>query len=81
MAAKPRDYKKEAKYHATPKQKKDRAARNAAARNKKCGPNKTVSHLDGDPRNNAPGNLSCISQAANNRLKKGKKYKKAKSRR
>jgi hypothetical protein len=63
MADKKRDYKQEAKYHATPEQKKRRASRNAARRKMiakgevKKGDGKDVIHKDGDPLNNGDKNL------------------------
>mgnify|MGYP001156751591 FL=1 len=67
-----RDYKKEYKnFHSKPKQKKDRAMRNAARAIMKklgkafTGDNKDVAHKDNNPRNNKPSNLKIQSKAKN----------------
>lgn len=58
-----RNYKQEAKYHATPAQKKRRAARNAARRKLikagkvRKGDGKDVDHRNGNPFDNAVSNL------------------------
>ena len=79
-----RDYKQEAKYHASPKQKRNRAGRNAARRKVEKtgqvhkGDGKDVRHEDGNPRNNSRSNLSVGSQSSNRSFarnkKAGKKY-------
>ena len=80
-----RDYKQEyANYHAKPKQKKNRAGRNAARRKVEKtgqvhkGDGKDVRHNDGNPRNNSRSNLSVGSQSSNRSFarnkKAGKKY-------
>jgi hypothetical protein len=65
-----RNYRKEYdSYHSSPKQKKNRASRNAARR--KIGKrlmgsaNKDVHHKDGNPRNNASSNLAVVSKKYN----------------
>ena len=61
-----RDYKAEyKKFQSSTKAKKDRAARNAANRKKKCPPGSEVHHKDGNPRNNSPSNLVCRKKSAN----------------
>lgn len=71
MPAKKRDYKKEAKYHATPEQKKRRAARNAARRKMekqgrvRKGDGKDVDHKNGNPKDNRKSNLSVKSKSKN----------------
>jgi len=71
MPAKKRDYKKEAKYHATPEQKKRRAARNAArskmvaAGKARKGDGKDVDHKNGNPKDNRKSNLSVKSKSKN----------------
>jgi hypothetical protein len=66
-----RDYKQEAKYHASPDQKKKRAARNAArsamakAGKVKKGDGKDVDHKNGNPLDNKKKNLRATSKAAN----------------
>lgn len=75
-----RDYKKEAKYHASEKQKKDRAARNAARRKLakagkvRKGDGKDVHHKDKNPRNNSSKNLS-VTPRSKNRSSSMKKKK------
>ena len=85
-----RDYKQEyANYHAKPKQKKNRAGRNAARRKVEKtgqvhkGDGKDVRHDDGNPRNNSRSNLSSgntvVRSRSSNRSfarnsKAGKKY-------
>ncbi|MBC8436941.1 HNH endonuclease [bacterium] len=62
----PRDYKKEYKdFQSSPKAKKDRAARNKAAKTKNCPKGKEVHHKDGNPRNNSPSNCVCKSVKSN----------------
>ena len=60
-----RDYKSEYKdYHSKPKQKKDRAARNAA--NRAVGKKgKDVDHKNGNPRDNRKSNLRVTSKKIN----------------
>jgi len=64
-----RDYKQEAKYHATPEQKKKRASRNAArAKLKKAGvkvAGKDVDHKNGNPKDNKRSNLRVQPKAKN----------------
>ena len=61
-----RDYKAEyKKFQSSTKSKKDRAARNAANRKKKCPPGKEVHHKDGNPRNNSLSNLVCRKKGSN----------------
>lgn len=64
-----RDYKQEAKYHATPEQKEKRASRNAArAKLKRSGvkvAGKDVSHKDGNPLNNKRSNLKISTKTKN----------------
>lgn len=72
MTKKKRNYKKEAKYHGSPEQKKDRAGRNAARIAMKKsgkvskGDGKDIHHKDGNPRNNKSSNLK-VTPASNNR--------------
>jgi hypothetical protein len=71
MADKKRDYKKEAKYHATPEQKKRRASRNAARREMMAEgkvrryDGKDVAHNDDNPLNNSKSNLRVQSKSQN----------------
>ena len=65
-----RNYRKEYdNYHASAKQKKNRASRNAARANaKKAGKKvagKDVTHKDGNPRNNKASNLGGASKSKN----------------
>jgi len=64
-----RDYKQEAKYHATPEQKEKRASRNAArAKLKKAGvkvAGKDVDHKNGNPKDNKRSNLRVQPKAKN----------------
>jgi len=69
--ATPRNYKSEyANYHSTPKQKQNRASRNAARTiAKNSGKNvtgKDVAHRNGNPKDNRVGNLK-VQTASNNR--------------
>lgn len=69
--ATPRNYKSEyANYHSTPKQKQNRASRNAArVVAKKSGQNvagKDVAHKNGNPKDNRAGNLK-VQAASKNR--------------
>ena len=67
----PRDYKKEYKYHGTPKQKKRRAGRNAARRKMtklgrvRKGDGRDVDHKDRNTRNNSTKNLRVMSKSRN----------------
>ena len=64
-----RSYKAETRYNATPKAKKDRAARNAARRKLKASgvsvAGKDVHHKDGNPQNNKRSNLTTMSKSKN----------------
>ena len=80
-----RNYRSEyANYHSKPKQKKDRAGRNAARNTLKSkgkvskGDRKDVHHRDGNPRNNSSSNLVVTSQTTNRKRtpKKGGATKK-----
>ena len=68
MAYKPGDY---AKYHASDRMKKERAARNKARADAeklgkvRKGDGKHVDHKDGNPMNNRPSNKRVISAHAN----------------
>ena len=74
-----RDYKQEAKYHATDKQKKRRAARNRVRKEAiktgrvSKGDGKDIHHLDGNPTNNSRGNLAVRSQSSNRSFARNKK--------
>ena len=74
-----RNYKQEAKYHATDEQKKKRASRNAARRaamkagKVKKGDGKDVHHKDGRATNNSKKNLSVRSKSKNRSFKRNKK--------
>lgn len=79
-----RDYKKEyANYHSSPKQKKNRASRNAAraamtkAGKVKKGDGKDVTHRNGNPRDNSSKNLGVLSASKNRSYKRTKRAKKA----
>jgi hypothetical protein len=71
MADKKRDYKQEAKYHATPEQKKRRASRNAARREMmadgkvKKYDGKDIDHKNGNPKDNSKSNLRVQSKSQN----------------
>ena len=53
-------------YNSKPSSKKDRASRNAArAKMKAKGSGSDVDHRDGNPRNNARGNLRLLSKSTN----------------
>lgn len=75
-----RNYKQEAKYHATPEQKKRRASRNAArAKLKKAGVNvagKDVAHKNGNPKDNRRGNLTAQAKKTNRSVARTKTAKK-----
>jgi hypothetical protein len=67
-----RDYRSEYdNYHSAPKQKKNRAARNAARRSMersgrvKKGDGKDVTHRNGNPRDNSAKNLGVLSSGRN----------------
>ena len=74
-----RDYKQEAKYHATDKQKKRRAARNRVRKEAiktgrvSKGDGKDIHHLDGNPTNSSRGNLAVRSQSSNRSFARNKK--------
>ena len=72
-----RNYKQEAKYHATPEQKKKRASRNAArAKLKKAGvkvAGKDVAHKNNNPKDNRRKNLTTQSKAKNRSFARSKK--------
>ncbi|MHC4783497.1 MAG: HNH endonuclease [Planctomycetota bacterium] len=79
-----RNYKKEYEnYHSSPKQKKNRAARNAAraamlkAGKVKKGDGKDVTHKDGNPRNNSSKNLGVLKASSNRSYKRTKGARKA----
>lgn len=79
VAARKRDYRREYdSYHATPEQKKRRAARNAARRelmksgSVRKGDGKDVHHKDRNPGNNSRDNLSVTSPKQNRGWRKGK---------
>jgi hypothetical protein len=79
-----RNYKKEYEnYHSSPKQKKNRAARNAAraamlkAGKVKKGDGKDVTHRDGNPRNNSSKNLGVLKASSNRSYKRTKGARKA----
>lgn len=80
----PRNYKKEYEnYHSSPKQKKNRAARNAARAamlkkgKVKKGDGKDVTHKDGNPRNNSEKNLGVLKASKNRSYRRTKKARKA----
>ena len=74
-----RDYKQEAKYHASSKQMKNRASRNKCRREAEKtgrvskGDGKDIHHLDGNPTNNSRGNLAVRSQSSNRSFARNKK--------
>ena len=74
-----RNYKQEAKYHATDEQKKKRASRNSARRKAikagkaSKGDGKDVHHRDGNAKNNSPSNLSVKKKSSNRSFKRNKK--------
>ena len=79
-----RDYKSEyANYHSSSKQKKNRAARNAARRSMeksgrvKKGDGKDVTHRNGNPRDNSAKNLGVLSASKNRSYKRTRRAKKA----
>ena len=72
----PRNYEKEYEtFQKLPKQKKNRASRNAARRKMQKegrvtkGDGKDVHHRDGNPRNNSKGNLSILTKGINRKKK------------
>ena len=79
-----RDYKSEyANYHSSSKQKKNRAARNAARRSMersgrvKKGDGNDVTHRNGNPRDHSAKNLGVLSASKNRSYKRTKRAKKA----
>jgi hypothetical protein len=79
-----RDYAAEYRnYHSKPKQKKNRAARNAARaamikRGKvKKGDGKDVTHKDGNPRNNSSKNLGVLTASKNRSYRRNRRAGKA----
>lgn len=74
-----RNYKQEAKYHASPEQKKKRASRNAAraklmkSGKVKKGDGKDVDHRNGNPKDNKKSNLAVKSKSANRSFPRNKK--------
>ena len=70
-------------YHSSPKQKKNRASRNAAraamlkAGKVKKGDGKDVTHRDGNPRNNSSKNLGVLKASSNRSYKRTKGARKA----
>jgi len=74
-----RDYKQEAKYHATPAQKKKRASRNAAraemmkAGKVRKGDGKDVDHKNGNPKDNNKSNLAVKPKSVNRSFPRNKK--------
>ena len=80
----PRNYKKEYEnYHSSPKQKKNRASRNAARAamvkkgKVKKGDGNDVTHRDGNPRNNSSKNLGVLKASKNRSYRRTKKARKA----
>lgn len=80
----PRNYKKEYEnYHSSPKQKKNRAARNAAraAMTKKGkvkkGDGNDVTHRNGNPRDNSAKNLGVLKASKNRSYRRTKRARKA----
>jgi hypothetical protein len=79
-----RDYAAEYRnYHSKPKQKKNRAARNAARRameksgRVKKGDGKDVTHRNGNPRDNSSKNLGVLSKSKNRSYRRTKTAGKA----
>ena len=70
-------------YHSSPKQKKNRASRNAARAamlkkgKVKKGDGKDVTHKDGNPRNNSSKNLGVLKASSNRSYKRTKGARKA----
>lgn len=76
MAKSKRNYAKEyANYQGKPEQIARRSSRNKAARKRKCGGD--VDHIDGNPKNNAAGNLRCASAGKNRSFARTKTARKA----
>ena len=80
----PRNYRAEYdNYHSSPKQKKNRASRNAARAamvkkgKVKKGDGKDVTHKDGNPRNNGSGNLGVLAKSKNRSYRRTKTAGKA----
>jgi hypothetical protein len=80
----PRNYKKEYEnYHSSPKQKKNRAARNAARAKMlksgkvKKGDGNDVTHRNGNPRDNSEKNLGVLKASKNRSYRRTKKARKA----
>ena len=80
----PRNYKKEYEnYHSSPKQKKNRAARNAARAamlkkgKVKKGDRNDVTHRNGNPRDNSEKNLGVLKASKNRSYRRTKKARKA----
>jgi len=80
----PRNYKKEYEnYHSSPKQKKNRAARNAARAamlkkgKVKKGDGNDVTHRNGNPRDNSEKNLGVLKASKNRSYRRTKKARKA----
>jgi len=80
----PRNYKKEYEnYHSSPKQKKNRASRNAARAamlkkgKVKKGDGKDVTHRNGNPRDNSEKNLGVLKASKNRSYRRTKKARKA----
>jgi len=75
-----RDYSKngEGKYQSSPKQKKNRAGRNKIRREMERkgkvskGDGKDIHHVDGNPRNNSPGNTVVRSRNSNRSFARNK---------
>lgn len=79
-----RDYRSEYdNYHSSPKQKKNRAARNAARATMakkgkvKKGDGKDVTHRDGNPRNNSEKNLGVLKASKNRSYRRTRGARKA----
>ena len=79
-----RDYRSEYdNYHSSAKQKKNRAARNAARaamtkkKRVKKGDGKDVTHRNGNPRDNSKKNLGVLSASKNRSYKRTRRAKKA----
>lgn len=79
-----RDYRAEYdNYHSSPKQKKNRASRNAARAamakkgKVKKGDGKDVTHRDGNPRNNSEKNLGVLKASKNRSYRRTRGARKA----
>jgi len=79
-----RDYRSEYdNYHSSPKQKKNRASRNAARAKMlksgrvKKGDGKDVTHRNGNPRDNSGKNLGVLSASKNRSYRRPKRARKA----